>query len=125
MVEAEVRVDVQAELRRLDADLRGTLALPGPLEEVVIVRRDGIRLGARGQVLAQMREEHADALGEQGISRGQALPDGLAGHEPSDRAAGEGQPRQVIAEPGVAGHPEEEAAHPANRCTFGGRQTVR
>ncbi len=105
------RVDVETQLGQLDADLRWAGPSAGLVEQGVIV--SGHRVGAQGtgEVLAEMGEEDADPFSEQPIRRCQRIVDRLSRHEAAHRPTSEGQARQMVAQPRVAGHPEQQPAH--------------
>src|SRR2546423_14948834 len=72
---------------------------------------DFLRLGQVGEVLTQAREEQTDAVRPEWLGGGERLLDGLAGHEAPHCATRKGDARQVLLEPSVAGHPEQDVAH--------------
>ncbi len=72
---------------------------------------DRVALLDRHHVLAEPGELAGDPLGLEargGIERARRV---LAGHEPAHRATGEPESREVIAQPAVPGHPEEQPTH--------------
>src|SRR5205807_4783431 len=83
-----------------------------PFDEPEIVRGDLVGLLEPGDVLAQTSEHHRDPVFLEvfaGAKRGFGV---LAGHEAKDSAPGESKPGQVVAEPPVRRHPQENPAHP-------------
>ena len=105
MDQAGLEVLVKAQLRRLDGDLDGPCSVAAfevVFDDGRIVSRHLVGLMQRGQVLAEPREQHADALIAKTFGRGVGILDVLAGHEAPDGTLGEGQVR--------------ESSHPAVRC---------
>src|SRR5439155_24031203 len=80
-------------------------------DQSVVVIRDGLRFAKVGQVLAEAREEHTDAVRAEWLGRGQRFMRCLAWHETAHRASGERKARKVLLEPPVAGHPKQDVAH--------------
>src|SRR5438105_15757161 len=75
------------------------------------MRGDLVGLLEPGDVLAQTSEHHRDPVFLEvfaGAKRGFGV---LAGHEAKDSAPGESKPGQVVAEPPVRRHPQENPAH--------------
>ena len=116
---AQVLVDVQAQLRRLDRDLdRPTTqrdAGIAALQDVVVVRRDRIGLRAFGDVLAEVREQDAESLGVELVRRRDRVLHVFAGHEPTHGSLGKRQLGKMLPQPRVARHPQEPAAHRSHR----------
>ena len=113
-LEAGLEVQVEPELRGLDGDLdraagvgRGHVVL----EDGLIVGRDLVGLGIRRDVLAEPREEDADAVAAEPVGSGEGVVHRLARHEAAhgslhERPGGDG-PLQPL----VARHPEEDGPH--------------
>ncbi len=109
MLERPLGVEVEAQLRQLDRHL-GVQATCGRLvDEPLVLGGDLVRLLDPRQVLAEARQQHADALALEVGRRRQGIVEVLAGHEASDGALGEREPREPLPEPGVPGQPQEYA----------------
>ncbi len=111
VADAQLGIDIEAQLRRLDGDLALHPAGLDALERDHVMRQHGIGFGLVGDVLAQVRERHRESelvlLG-----RGdQRLVERLARHEPADGQLHELAARGLALEPGTAGTSEQQAAH--------------
>src|SRR5207247_7250582 len=113
MRQGAVAVEVVAELRKLDAHLAVERSLPDVVEQPEVMLDDGLALFARGDVLAEAGELAGDALGLESRGRLERALGVLAGHEPPDRPPREPQAWDVIAQPAVPGHPEQQPTHHA------------
>ena len=82
-----------------------------PLDDVAVVRGDVVGLCEGVEVLAEVREQHADALVLEPRRGRERVVDPLAGHEATHGPAGERQAWQGVAQPLVPGHPEERGPH--------------
>jgi hypothetical protein len=113
-----VLVEVQPELRRLDADLAIDAASGDRIEHRDVVVRDRIGLLEALEVLAEPGVHRPDAGGLQGLGGIQRRLEGLAGHEPTNGPAHEPESRQPLLQPCVAGRPEEQPAHHGSARTM-------
>ena len=111
VAEARLRIDVEAQLGRLDRELGPACQGRGAVEQGAVVSGDLVRLRQLDQVLAEPCEDDALTAGRQARGRADGSLRILAGHEPADGTPREPEPRQVLAQPGVAGHPEQDRAH--------------
>jgi hypothetical protein len=107
----QVRIEVEAELGQLHADLAVDAALVNALQRIEVVRGDRIGFGGVGQVLAEVGEDGADAVGGQPLRRFQRIGELLAGHESSNGASSEPQPRHDAAQPRIPGRPQQHCPH--------------
>ena len=112
VLERPLRVEVEPELGQLDRDLAVELAFAMSIEQPEVVVRDGIRLLAPRDVLAEPSEHRRDALGLERVGGCEGRGSVLAGHEPEHGPSGEPELRQPFAQPAVAGHPQEDRSHP-------------
>ena len=90
---------------------------PGGLhlvEHVEIVQRDLLGVLDARQVLAELREDGADALRLLRRRRGHRVLEALARHEGRHRPANERRPRRALAQPRVGGHREQDLAGDAH-----------
>src|SRR5205823_2805938 len=102
----------EAELRRLDRDLR--LQPARGYEHLLVVGDHLIGVFEVGDVLAEQREQGADALSFEVGCRLERGVKTLAGKKTSDRTPREAPPRHVGGEPGVPGAPQEKPSHQAS-----------
>jgi hypothetical protein len=84
-----LRAQIEPELGELDTDLAVEARRFDPIEQLGVVLRDRVRLGQRGEVLAEPRVLRDDAVGRQGPGCRQRIVDGFTGHEPPDGTAHE------------------------------------
>ena len=112
-----IGVEVEPELGRLDADLGVQAAGHDLVEQVVVVIRHGRGLRRALQVLAEMREEQANAQRTELLGRLEGVLHLLARHEAAHRTAREPEAGQVLLQPSVAGHPEQDRAHRSESST--------
>ena len=111
MAEAQVGVEVEAELGRLDRDLAGDARRHDPVDGIEVVGGDLIRLVHVFQVLAKPRVQRGDAGRLQRQGRRQGVRERLAGHESTHGTAHESELREPFLQPSIAGGPQEDPAH--------------
>ena len=84
---AERAIEVEAELRRLDRDVRVEAGRRHLVEHLEVVLRDFLGFFGLGQVLAEPRQDGVDPELLLLLGGLQRVLDPLAGHEPGDRPA--------------------------------------
>ena len=111
--EGSLGIDVEAQLRELQRDLRVQPALRDLAKQLLVMPGYLLGLVERRQVLAQEREHGTDPIGPVAFGGGQRIAHFFARHEAPDRATDEPPARYMLTEPGIAGRPEQDPAHRA------------
>jgi hypothetical protein len=106
-----VFIEIESQLGELHADLAVELATADVIDELGVPSRDRVRLNETGDVLAQPGELRGEALDLELGGGAQCRGNIFAGHEPPDGPPGEPEARDPVAEPGIAGHPEQQPSH--------------
>src|SRR5207245_7227669 len=120
-----VSVEIETELRELGRDFAIESLGIDPRDQAEVVLGDLVSFLDVRDVLAEPREDHPDAV----VLECRPCPEGgsrlLARHETEDRPSSESEPRYVIPQPPIAGHPEEDPTHDGSGRQSEGSNRVR
>ncbi len=129
MVEADVLVELEAKLGRVDAQLPADLGVLDPCEQLEMVVRDGLGAGPVRDRLAEPRVERADPQDLEVDRDAEGVGDVPARHEPEPVLLHEGDGRDALADPGIAAGPaqglaSQSADHSRSKRSTGTTNTV-
>ena len=104
MAEAQLLVEIEPELCRLDRDLRAEPARVDLVQDVQIMLGDLLSFFRAREVLAELGEDRADALRFLVLRGGHRVLEPLARHEGGYRSADERRFRGALTQPRIGGH---------------------
>src|SRR5712692_4680327 len=125
MLEAEVRREIQTELRQFDGNLRAQALLSDALQNFQIVCGNLLRLGAVLDIFSQVRENSSDLLPTQNLGCAKCIIEPFAGHEPRHAPPDKRVIRCTMPQPLVLRCREQHRSHKTHECSasFPGMQT--
>src|SRR6202011_1387572 len=116
MSEGKIRREIQTELRQFDGNFRLQTPFSDALQNLEIVFRNLLRLGAVLDVFAQVCEDRSDLLSKQNLCRAKRIIERLAGHESRHGAPYKRVVRRPMAQPLILRCCEQHRSHETHEC---------
>src|SRR6266850_2690614 len=116
MFEAKFQREIQTELRQFDRNFRLKTAFSDALQNLEIVFRNLLRLGAVLDVFAQVCEDRSDLLSKQNLRRAKRIIKRLAGHESGYRAPYKRVMPRPMAQPPILRCCKQHRSHQTHEC---------
>src|SRR2546429_2758827 len=116
MFKAEIRGEIQTELRQFDGNLRLQTFFSDALQNLEIVFGNLLRFGTIFDVFAQVSEDRSDLLSTENLCRAKRVIERFAGHEPRHRTPYKRVVRHAIAQPLILRCCEQYRSHETHEC---------